>query len=212
MLDPIEEAKFADLREKCRELHVPSPPEIMIGLQVHDYNGLLICDDIQRGHSWLRNGWNAFLEYGTRCADSGSTYAAGSNQMKNISGIVVAATGYFSNRYIANVDVGTGDTSFSVEQFKLDSIVTTGAGAGQLVINAMNALTAAYANKTWTGVLSRIFNNNSGSPITIKETGLSGNIADICWERSVLSPAIIVPNGAQLTVSYRISMDFSAID
>jgi hypothetical protein len=26
MLNPIEEAKFAELKEKCRELRVPAPP------------------------------------------------------------------------------------------------------------------------------------------------------------------------------------------
>jgi hypothetical protein len=31
-------------------------------------------------------------------------------------------------------------------------------------------------------------------------------------ERSVLSPTVNVPNGAQLTVTYSISLDFTAID
>lgn len=45
MLDPQEEAKFAELKDKCRELKVPAPPEIMIGLQVHE-GGVLTFDDI----------------------------------------------------------------------------------------------------------------------------------------------------------------------
>jgi hypothetical protein len=57
--------------------------------------------------------------------------------------------------------------------------------------------------------------------ITVKEVGLAGVVAMftsaqtndyMLMERSVLSPTVPVPNGAQLTVTYSISMDFSAID
>ena len=46
MLNPIEEAKFAELKERCRELGVPAPPEVFIGVQVHDKNGVLIFDGV----------------------------------------------------------------------------------------------------------------------------------------------------------------------
>jgi hypothetical protein len=73
--------------------------------------------------------------------------------------------------------------------------------------------------KTWENTIIRIFNNNSGGVIVIKEAGLywSGYLFDTSigyhmHERSVLSPTVAVANGAQLTVTYAISMDFSAID
>jgi hypothetical protein len=60
-------------------------------------------------------------------------------------------------------------------------------------------------------------NNNSGGSITVKEVGLMyvGNTYNNDYhlvERSVLSPTVAVANAAQLTVTYEISMDFSAID
>ena len=42
MLDTKEEKRFEELRGMCRELKVPAPLEIMIGLKVHDENGILL--------------------------------------------------------------------------------------------------------------------------------------------------------------------------
>jgi hypothetical protein len=58
-------------------------------------------------------------------------------------------------------------------------------------------------------------NNNSGGNITVKEIGLcpNGGWGDFfLLERSLLSPTVTVPNGAQLTATYEIIMDFSSID
>ena len=63
MLDQKEESKYKELKDKCRELHVPVPPEIHIGLQVHDKEGNLILDDLQRGHSWNRNFYNLIFSF-----------------------------------------------------------------------------------------------------------------------------------------------------
>jgi len=210
MLTPIEEAKFKDLKDKCRELRVPAPPEIMIGLRVQDKAGMLIFDDIQRGHSWLRNFWN--FAYMMMVGSSlGSTYEAGS-----LAGADLAGTPYWPidiNASWSAINVGTSDAAWSVEQYALGGKIASGNGAGQLLASALVDSGSAYASKTWTRTVYSIFNNNSGNSITIKETGLcavSGYLPLL--ERSVLSPTVAVPNGAQLTVTYEISMDFSAID
>lgn len=236
MLNPIEEAQHAELKKMCRELKVPAPPEIMIGLRVHDRNGDLIFDDIQRGHSWTRNYWNLlFALAASALGDASGLFQAGKMSDKNPAG-TVRSTDYgpspaemsqdygFNFRTAsagAGIWVGTGDTAFSVENVAMAALVAHGNSASQLYYAAMTVpvLTYAGAGKTWTNSLARIFNNNSGGSITIKETGLGwrgygfSNFNEaILVERSVLSPAVAVPNGAQLTVTYEISMDFSAID
>jgi hypothetical protein len=96
----------------------------------------------------------------------------------------------------------------------LGALIAHGTGAGQLTYQASGFNSKAYALKVWTATSKRIFNNNSGGDITVKEIGLYSAYYYVYYltERSVLSPAVTVPNGAQLTATYEISMDFSSID
>jgi len=230
MLNHTEEAKYAELRDKCRELRVPAPPEIMIGLKVHDKNGILTFDDLQRGHSWTRNFWNLLLAHMTCIPSSGATHEAGTMMVKGITGSVKGdainhVNGWFATLWpgvIANASygivVGTDNTAFSADQYALGAICEEGTGAGQLTHQAESAVAGAYDSGTdvWTITHARIMNNNSGGSITVKETGIY--VWDQNWstsimvERSILNPTVTVPNGAQLTVTYNINMDFSAID
>jgi hypothetical protein len=221
-LDPAEEARHAELKRMCAELKVPAPPEIFIRFQVHDKDGKLIFDDKQRGHSWLRNFYNGMT--GALVGSlAGNTYGAGYLGTKDITGGAFAnnspkllayagGAGSTSNGIV----VGTDDTAFSAEQYKLLAIIANGSGAGQFAYSAESAITASYVSgtKTWVFTKVRAMNNNSGGEITVKEIGLHTYLSNspFCLERSVLSPAVAVPNGAQLTVTYEISMDFSAID
>ena len=239
MLNMIEEAKFEALRRMCRDLKVPAPPEIFVGLKVHDQNGILQLDDIQRGHSWTRNYYNYQLGNLIEVAAVGdTTFAAGKISGKQLGGTI---TGTLNNGVSRSVDaasyynrgtgentttgnfgifVGTGVTAFSVENTTLSNKVVPGNAANQLLYNAMVYPVTSYnaGTKTWTNVISRVFNNNSGGTIVVTETGLVwysylyGNIGYYLCERNLLSTSISLVNGAQLTVNYTLTMDFSAID
>jgi hypothetical protein len=238
MLNPIEEAKFDELKSMCRALRVPAPPEIMIGLKVHDRDGVLTFDDVQRGHSWTRNFWNWFYSITTDSpGDASGLFGAGKMSEKQVDGTIYssatygcgrylnaelyAGTGYFGelNSTAQGIVVGTSDTAFSVEQYGLIGLIESGVTAGLLSYQASIKAVATYTGTTWKATHVRIFNNNSGGSITVKEAGLhfyalpfNSNPFSTLFERSVLSPTVAVANGAQLTVTYQISMDFSAID
>lgn len=223
MLNPIEEAKFQELKDKCRDLRVPPPPDIFIGLQVHDHNGILVFDDVQRGHSWNRNYWGAMFYTGSGCISTTTNFGAGYMTAKspaaNLAGVNYGSMGVATGGLgvsSSGIQIGTGDTAFSVEQYAMAALIASGNGAGQMAYTAQSANVTAYTagSKTWKTTLSRIFNNNSGGSITVKETGITcyGGIVQIFLERSVLSPTVTVATGGQLTVTYEISMDFSAID
>jgi hypothetical protein len=223
MLDVIEEAKREELKAKCREMKVLPPTDIFIGLQVHD-KGKLIFDDVQRGHSWTRNYWNAIFAYVSNCSIVDSSFGAGYISCKNpagaftyqantllIQGLIMAGSANITNGIV----VGTGTSAFDVEQYALDALIGSGNSAGKLYYNASAVSSTTYAAKAWTIVGSRIFNNNSGGSIVVAETGLySAQGWSIYWlfERSVLGAAVTVPDAAQLTVTYTIVDDFSAID
>jgi hypothetical protein len=215
MLDPKEEARFDELKSMCRELKVPAPPEIMIGLQVHDHNGVLVFDDKQRGHSWTRNYWN-HIAISALLQSSPWTltpYAAGTLACAQTNGATNGTPGALFSA--SGITVGTGDTAFGVNQYALVAAIANGNGAGQLAYSAGVGGTPSYngGTKIWSVIHSRIMNNNSGGSITIKESGVyCVGTNTFMQERSVLSPTVAVANGAQLTVTYTISMDFSAID
>ena len=246
-LNQEEEAKFAVLRKNCRELGVPAPPEIHIGLEVVDRNGVLVLEDKQRGHSWTRNWYNAMLSGVTGVTATGATFGAGHISGRDTGGTVRGgantgagsrATSFSSNGYVyvagaastANgIVVGTNDGTFSAEAYELGALIAHGTGTGQMSYQAQGAPTSDYDdtadNEKWTVTHTRILNNNSGGEIVVAEVGLiwgTGNANNACRfgtiavsyldERSVLSPTVTVPDGAQLTVTYEISMDFSAID
>jgi hypothetical protein len=222
MLDPREEAKFDELKGMFRDLKLPPPPEIFIGLQVHK-DGELIFDDKQRGHSWTRNFYNYKCMIGTNARSTSTLFGIGYLSGKDTTGAY--------NAYLYNMSgdmttgavgaargivVGTSDTAFNIDQYALGALIAHGTGVGQLTYQASAFDSKAYASKVWTATSKRVFNNNSGGDITVKEIGLYGYTVYNGWltlhERSVLSPTVLVPNGAQLTATYEISMDFSSID
>lgn len=240
MLDPKEEARFEELKVMCRELKVPSPPQIMIGLQVHDKDGNLTFDDVQRGHSWTRNFWNFMFGTASSAANiSGAQTSFGAGYLSGkTTGGTITGTQYYGVQLADNCQgfintaananygilIGTDDTAFNISNYYLGAIIASGNGASQMAYQAQdqtdNVLAYNGGTKVWSNTFARIFNNNSGGSITVKEVGL------VCWtglffsiisahalfERSVLSPTVAVANGAQLTVTYEISMDFSSID
>ena len=248
-LNQEEEAKFAALRKNCRELGVPAPPEIHIGFEVVDKNGVLVLQDKQRGHSWTRNWYNAMLSGVTGVTATGSTFGAGHISGKDTAGTVQGNTSrgagctgsgnFTSGGYVYNSDtsstdngivVGTDDGAFSAEAYELGALIAHGTGTGQMSYGGQDLPTSDYDstadNEKWTITHTRILNNNSGAAIEVKEVGLiwgtlnttSANrfrftgLSQYLDERSVLNPTVTVPDGAQLTVTYEISMDFSAID
>lgn len=236
MLDIQEEKRIAELKDLCRILKVPPPPDVLISLKVHD-GGVLVFDDIQRGHSWTRNYYNLMLGYSTGAYSSangstfGTGYIAGKDMVGNASeyqgrttfGNTYVIGGNYADQYAGadyGILVGSGDAAFNKEDYALASLILHGNLADRLFYQAMTAPVATYTagSKTWTTNISRIFNNNSGGSITVKETGIAyggiifGNGGAFLIERSLLSPSVTVANAAQLTVTYSISMDFSAID
>lgn len=205
-------------------------PKILIGFKVHD-KGKLVFDNLQEGHSWTRNFYTAMYATMAGCTGGGSNnYGAGYMTCKNTGGTLKYSTTYTaktSDGYSGAISsttfgivVGTGDTAFSVEDYVLATPVANGTGTGQMSYQAQAKPTPTYDTKVWTSVHTRVMNNNSGDSITIKETGLiwsgmafeASSSVFYLVERSVLSPTVAVANGAQLTVTYTISMSFAAIE
>jgi hypothetical protein len=115
--------------------------------------------------------------------------------------------------------VGTGTTAFHLDDFVLETKIAHGNTASCLYYQAQVAPVTA-----WTGnpdydlniLHTRIFNNNSGGEIIVKEVGLiyaDGAYIASLLSRDVLAAPVTVANTAQLTVSVSITtQSLSAID
>jgi hypothetical protein len=106
--------------------------------------------------------------------------------------------------------VGSGTTAVTIDDYKLDTQITKGAGAGQLG----HEVTQVDADPTITGPLAhydvtRIFPNTSGDTVTVKEIGLYTRATNtpfyFCIVRDVLPASVDVPDGGSITVTYTIS-------
>lgn len=245
-LDRNERQKlWEELESVSQQLGICSPPKLYIATIVEKDNSLLFAEKAE-GHSWNRNAWNGFFGHLSRCSGTGYSVGVGHISIRNTDGGVGYTTGNMTSIYYAagwgigfygntgsvnaGIAVGTSDTAFSVEDYKLDSIVTHGVGAGQLSYGATvvggGSGVAVYDAGVWTMTISRTFNNGSGDTITVKEIGLmygttsgsntwfygSSGSQQFMLARDVLGSPVDVPYGAQLTVTYEISMDFSSID
>lgn len=240
MLNVEEEKRIRELKALCKELKIQAPIDIYISLKVEKNNKVLF-DDVQRGHSWTRNYYTLIFGSITTCTSTAtSTYAAGHMTFRRDDGAISVSGAYNVGVYFSNttgdggiiavvptstagIIVGTGTTAFNIDNYKLESKVNHGNGSGQLAYQPMvktsNVPTYNSGTKTWSVDITRVFNNNSGATIVIGETGLLSKITSFSVlgdgyliERSVLSPTVSVLDGAQLTVTYTFSSDFSAID
>jgi len=216
------------LNDKCTEMHLPHPPISFISFQVHDADGSLIETYDSKSNSWVRNAHNmlAGLFLPASSGAGTSTYGAGSLSVKHTGGTTyrdsaltyptspegatiaayvceAAATGSFG------IWVGSGTGAESFEDYTVTKIAA-GSAAGQLLYGIMALPTVTYDSptKTWTSVITRVFNNNSAASIAVNEVGLVEYLAYTTANayflvaRDLLSGTITVPVGGQLSVSY----------
>ena len=174
--------------------------------------------------AWTRNIWNRMFSAMTDTqADFVNDFTNGILTAKTIGGAVrrtASSVPFDSHTIGVDLRAGAGDTAYNVNDFKLESMIADGSGAGQLTHGSAAFPALNYSGKKWIATLSRDFTNNSGNPITIKETGITKyniQMYSSYWDtflhsRNVLSSPVVVGNGETFTLQYAIEMDFSGID
>jgi hypothetical protein len=174
-----------------------------------------------RSHTWVRNGYNTFIALFSNFTSTGTSYGAGYLSLKDVGGTVRNPTWGTSgtdiplsvgviNNSLYGIVVGTGTTAESFEHNAMATIVANGSGGGQMAYAAQSATTSAYTagTKTWDMTMARVMNNNSGGNIVVAETGIQANASALYFllNRDLLGATVTVNNGAQLTVTYTMSL------
>jgi hypothetical protein len=100
--------------------------------------------------------------------------------------------------------VGSSDTPVTRDDYKLGSQIAHGSGTGQLMYGAMSHDTPTPYSTGYLIRSMRVFTNNSGADITVKEIGVYCNSFGYynCLIRDVLTTPVTIPNGYSWTVRY----------
>ena len=211
------------------KLHVSPSAMVLLDWDIKDEYGNLIKRHTGKSHSFVRNysnmnALNGIIGY----APIGTTYAAGSIALwLQTNSVATSVTNSFGHSTVAapigdaaaGIIVGTGSTAESFDQYRIDTLIAHGTGAGQLSYSVLTA-TAAWNSgpKTITNVVQRIFTNNTANTITINEICLvdvvyttpgSSNPSpvSILLIRDVPTP-IDVAAAANVTITYTFSYQF----
>lgn len=214
------------LLDSMPSLRPPLPPaaivpKVRIRL-VSRLRGRIVAEYDQPAHTWVRNFHNWLYCVAAGFIPSGSTFGAGYLSLKDTAGTVanLAAASYSFviagavNQSAYGILCGRGTSAESYESYALATPITHGTGANQLSHRAGSAIAPSYTSgtKTWASSFNRLFDNSSGSTITVTETGIVAranntlNYYLLC--RDLLASSIDVLNSGTLTVTYEISLTF----
>jgi len=106
--------------------------------------------------------------------------------------------------------VGSSDTPNTINTYALGSKISHGTGSGQLVYNPMTFEDVVNPSGTILQFrMTRVFTNNSGADVIVKEMGLliktmdnTGSARSVLFARDVLTTPITIPDGYSLTLRY----------
>jgi hypothetical protein len=104
--------------------------------------------------------------------------------------------------YLAGVQVGSGTTPVTISDYALDTQIGHGSGAGQLTYQASETVDASISDDVYTLRHIKTFTNNSGDNVTVREVGIHAKQSTYYFliYRHILDAAVVVPDGATLTV------------
>ena len=106
--------------------------------------------------------------------------------------------------------VGTGETAVALADYKLETKIVHGVGAGQLDYQAAGKTAPVTINGKRRFLLTRSFVNGSGNPITVNECGIYVRCTTtpyyFCIVRDIIEGGQAVPDTTTLTIQYEIAI------
>ncbi len=204
-------------------------PRLWINAVVTDQTGRIVHRISEPGHSWVRNFYHLYANLMSDAAvSSGQLFLLNTGGAAATNGKIILASGdtalHYLNTTVNNnaygLILGTAAEPFHIDDYCLWSTIASGNGSGQLYYQACSR-NATYdpTDKTIRTTIRRVFNNNSGAAIVVREAGLVAQLqtgvsmANVLMSRDVLDTPVSVPHGGLLTVTYTIiSPVLSGID
>jgi hypothetical protein len=104
--------------------------------------------------------------------------------------------------------VGTGSTVVGNDDYKIETLIAHGSGAGQLFYDAVAFLPLSVSGNTITIGIARMMSNNGASPVPVNEIALyaSGAIS-IMILRDLVGSSVILNPGESMLVAYKLILN-----
>jgi len=198
------------MKEKEREKERASVVKAMLRVVVTSPDGKVLSDT---GEKESKSYVIQFLEffYGLFYATVNVNATATDGAERNIYTLTAMLNLHFIYNYgvgqdIGGIQVGTGDTPVTNDDWKLATKIAHGSGAQQLMYGAMVIGTVAIVAGNVDLETKRTFTNSSGATITVKECGavVVLNVSPQCHMiiRDVLGTPVPVPHNCSVTIYY----------
>lgn len=233
------EKDYEELERLGAKLHI-AVPTAKWGFKLEAPDGEVIFDITERAHSWVRNAYNLLTSvmcgingtvnttfgdsYINVKASNGSLYGTTSTPVCVYYGDSMESptsySGYIGGFGVSSrgIVLGSGNTIYSFDDYKLQTAIVNGTAAGQLSYTLGTVVKSwDSVNKKYISVFSRIFNNNSSGDVIVSEGGImaglsaGGNniIALVC--RDVYDIPYTIPPAYKFTVNYTMSVQFPTV-
>ena len=208
--------------------------DVKLTVTIKDRNGKIIKQHKQHSHSFVSNFLaliaqamlnpynNVTYYYGYKGAGGNiQNVGTSSSYMTTIENFMTMLDSANDSSY--GIVVGTGTSPPTPNDYVLESEISNGTGAGQLVYGSHTASPAGGTSSSPTLLtpsgnttsfsVSRTFQNQSGASITVSEVGIfikqyaqGGNIITVLITHDLLSSPITIPNGGVMAITYTISV------
>jgi hypothetical protein len=197
-------------------------------VEVRDKNGKLISRHHGKSHSWLKQFIQMIMaEWQYANGGSNPTAVSITDETGNVRNMPPMQNAIFNNGAFAinapagsseyGVKVGGGDAPNALSTYALTSPISHGTGSGQLVYGAHSIESVINpSGYDLTFRTTRVFTNNSGATVTVKEIGITtkrmdqgGTARTFLFVRDVLPSPSSVPDGASLTIRYTVKITVS---
>jgi len=191
--------------------------------QVTDKDGKITSEGIRKAESFVRQFMDLLL---IKFINSSILGAMQVRDTANVlQGVSDSSSNFSTDAPTSNVSygiiVGTGTTDPTITDYKIETLIAHGTGAGQLQYGGVTYGLPASDLTTSQFTITRNFANASGGAITVNEialyvkanvSGVQDNIMTVVVPayfmtiRDKIGGGISVPNGQTLTINYRPSV------
>jgi hypothetical protein len=194
--------------------------EIYWEVEVRDENGKLLKFKRFKAHSYLKQYLGlvkGIFAHKYNVNNNGNVTVkdtSGTDRTYPNSGMSISAGGMPIMADVGQGDyglvIGTSDTANTKDTYAMGGVIAHGSGSGQMLYGTSTLENPSNpSGNDWVFRIIRVFTNNSGASITVKEIGIivytldSGNTTRyFLIARDVITAGVNVPNGSTLTVRY----------
>jgi len=173
---------------------------------LRDKHGRVLAHLKQPARSWLKQ-WSQLIYGGMAGVAQSVSDINGVARTQSVTYDLLNVAGLAGNASLGVV-VGTGMDPAIINDYRLQSQVAHGFGAGQLNHQSTEIIyPPSRSGPECSFQVKRIFINGSGGMVSVNEIGVYGAITSsfsACIIRDVLVGTVNIPDGGSMTVIYRV--------